>query len=113
MTLTEKIKDITEFYYETAEFMCNNHAFFKKQFGTFEKFNKVFADIILHEFEKIRDDVKNDTIQYCEPSWYDVKVLPPTHGCNIYNEDGTFKDEYLPTENVWSNENLIEYLRRK
>lgn len=62
MTLTEKINDITEFYYQTAEFMCNNHEFFKKQFGgTFEKFNKVFADIILHEFEKIRDDVKNDT----------------------------------------------------
>ena len=60
MTLTERIKDITEFYYETAEFMCDNHGFFKKQFGTFEKFNKVFADIILHEFEKIRDDVKND-----------------------------------------------------
>lgn len=61
MTLTEKIKDITEFYYQTAEFMCNNNGFFKKQFGTFDKFNKVFADIILHEFEKIRDDVKNDT----------------------------------------------------
>lgn len=64
MTLTEKIKDITEFYYQTAEFMCDNNAFFKKQFGgTFEKFNKVFADIILHEFEKIRDDVKNDTTE--------------------------------------------------
>lgn len=62
MTLTEKVNDITEFYYKTAEFMCDNYAFFKKQFGgTFEKFNKVFADIILHEFEKIRDDVKNDT----------------------------------------------------
>lgn len=62
MTLTERVKDITEFYYETVEFMCDNSAFFKKQFGgTFEKFNKVFADIILHEFEKIRDDVKNDT----------------------------------------------------
>lgn len=60
MSLTEKIKDITEFYYQTAEFMRNNHAFFKKQFVTFEKFNEVFADIILHEFEKIRDDVKND-----------------------------------------------------
>lgn len=61
MTLTEKVKDITEFYYETAEFMCNNHEFFKHQFGSFNKFNKVFADIILHEYEKIRDDVKNDT----------------------------------------------------
>lgn len=62
MTLTEKVNDITEFYYKTAEFMCDNHAFFKKQFGgTFDKFNKVFADIILHEFEKIRDDIKNDT----------------------------------------------------
>lgn len=61
MTLTEKIKDIEEFYYETMEFMCNNREFFKKQFGTFEKFNKVFAEIILHEFEKIHDDVKNDT----------------------------------------------------
>lgn len=64
MTLTEKINDITEFYYKTAEFMCDHRAFFKKQFGgTFEKFNKVFADIILHEFEKIRDDVKNDTTE--------------------------------------------------
>ena len=61
MTLTEKINDITEFYYQTVEFMCNNHGFFKKQFGTFDKFDKVFADIILHEFDKIRDDAKNDT----------------------------------------------------
>lgn len=61
MTLTEKVKDITEFYYQTAEFMINNNGFFKKQFGSFEKFNKVLADIILHEYEKIRDDVKNDT----------------------------------------------------
>ena len=51
MTLTEKVKDITEFYYKTAEFMCDNSGFFKKQFGTFDKFNKVFADIILHEYE--------------------------------------------------------------
>lgn len=63
MTLTEKVKDITEFYYRTAEFMCDNRGFFKKQFGTFDKFNKVFADIILHEYEKICDDVKNDTTE--------------------------------------------------
>lgn len=61
MTLTEKVKDITEFYYQTAEFMTDNRGFFKQQFGSFEKFNKVLADIILHEYEKIRDDVKNDT----------------------------------------------------
>lgn len=23
-------------------------------------------------------------------------IYPPTQGCNIYNEDGTLKDEYLP-----------------
>lgn len=65
--------------------------------------------------EKYGEQCYNDslTIQYCEPSWYDVKPLPPTHGCNIYNEDGTFKDEYLPKEDVWTNENIIEYLRRK
>ena len=61
MTLTEKVKDITEFYYKTVELMVDNNGFFKKQFGSFEKFNKVLADIILHEYEKIRDDVKNDT----------------------------------------------------
>lgn len=61
MTLTEKVNDITEFYYRTAEFMINNNGFFRKQFGNFEKFNKILADIILHEYEKIRDDVKNDT----------------------------------------------------
>lgn len=64
MTLTERVKEITDFYYQTVEFMCINQEFFKKQFGgTFDKFNKVFADIILHEFEKIRDDVKNDTAE--------------------------------------------------
>lgn len=53
------------------------------------------------------------TITYNIDTSYDTKnYLPPTHGCNIYNEDGTLKDEYLPTENVWSNENLIQYLRR-
>lgn len=65
--------------------------------------------------EKYGEQCYNDSlnIQYCEPSCYDVKPLPPTHGCNIYNEDGTLKDEYLPQENIWTNENLIQYLRRK
>lgn len=60
MTLKEKIKDIEEYYYETADFMCNNMEFFKKHSGTFEDFYKVLADTILHEFEKIRDDTKEE-----------------------------------------------------
>lgn len=30
------------------------------------------------------------------PNWYNECALPPTQGCNIYNEDGTLKKEYLP-----------------
>lgn len=30
------------------------------------------------------------------PNWYNECALPPTQGCNIYKEDGTLKDEYLP-----------------
>ena len=30
------------------------------------------------------------------PNWYNECALQPTQGCNIYNEDGTLKKEYLP-----------------
>lgn len=30
------------------------------------------------------------------PNRYNECALPPTQGCNIYNEDGTLKKEYLP-----------------
>ena len=30
------------------------------------------------------------------PNWYSECALPQTQGCNIYNEDGTLKKEYLP-----------------
>lgn len=30
------------------------------------------------------------------PGWVNVCEVPQTQGCNIYKEDGTLKDEYLP-----------------
>lgn len=37
------------------------------------------------------------TITYNIDMSYDAKnYLPPTHGCNIYDENGNLKPEYIP-----------------
>lgn len=37
------------------------------------------------------------TITYDIDTCYDAKnCLPPTHGCNIYDENGKVKKEYIP-----------------
>lgn len=36
------------------------------------------------------------TIEYDIDTSYDTKnCLPPTHGCNIYDENGNLKKEYI------------------
>lgn len=34
--------------------------------------------------------------QEAQDAWYNECALPPTQGCNIYNEDGTLMKVYLP-----------------
>lgn len=64
MTLTEKIKDIREFYERSMDLlMILNDTYAKDyRYKVFEA-KQIVDDIILHEFEKIRDDVKNDTTE--------------------------------------------------
>lgn len=64
MTLTERVKDITEFYERSMDLlMILNDTYAKDyRYKVFEA-KQIVDDIILHEFEKIRDDVKNDTAE--------------------------------------------------
>lgn len=37
------------------------------------------------------------TVMYDNDASYDMKnYLPPTQGCNIYDENGNLKPEYIP-----------------
>ena len=58
---------------------------------------KMQEDINEIKYGKYVNSVEMQDMMY--NTWlnqYNECALPPTQGCNIYNEDGTLKEEYLP-----------------
>lgn len=52
---------------------------------------KKLEDVVFNQWLSQYDTYPNVTVDF-EHNY----IYPPTQGCNIYNEDGTLKDEYLP-----------------